>query len=251
MRHGRGLDAHPGGAGAALGGDLWLDAYAVGNLGLLELGRRGVEPALPHLRSALELFRAIGDVAFEVGFLVNYALAIGEHGRTAEAVALLEEALEKAARVGDRSGQALALVNLGCFLLDAGRAAEAREQLGEAVRMGRQLGMRLVEGVALGEQGRALVALGALPSARGSLEDAVGLLARVSRWHSLRFSAHRPRCRPPRATSWPRGRASPRSPRPRSSRTTSCCASSPRCCAWRWTRRRPGALRTPSRGSGR
>ncbi|WNG22552.1 ATP-binding protein [Cystobacter fuscus] len=172
------------------GGDLWLDAYAVGNLGLLELGRRGVEPALPHLRSALELFRAIGDVAFEVGFLVNYALAIGEHGRTEEAVALLEEALEKAARVGDRSGQALALVNLGCFLLDAGRAAEAREQLGEAVRMGRQLGMRLVEGVALGEQGRALVALGALPAARVSLEDAVGLLARVSRWHSLRFSAH-------------------------------------------------------------
>ncbi|MET0403143.1 MAG: adenylate/guanylate cyclase domain-containing protein [Cystobacter sp.] len=172
------------------GGDRWLDAYAVGNLGILEQGRRGVDAALPHLRSALELFRLMGDVAFEVGFLVNYALAIGEQGRTAEAVGLLEDAMEKAARVGDRSGHALARVNLGCFLLDSGRAAEARDQLSEAVRMGRQLGMRLVEGVALGEHGRALMALGTLSAARGSLEAAVGLLSRVSRWHALRFSAH-------------------------------------------------------------
>ncbi len=171
-------------------GDRWLDAYAVGNLGILELGRNGAEAALPHLRSALELFRAMGDVAYEVGFLANYAMAIGEQGNTAEAVTLLEEAMEKAARVGDRSGHALARVNLGCFLLAAGRAAEAREHLGEAVMMGRQLGMRLVEGVAMGERGRALVALGALEAARVNLSEAIGLLDRVSRWHALRFTAH-------------------------------------------------------------
>jgi len=171
-------------------GDKWLDAYAVGNLGILELGRNGAEAALPHLRSALELFRAMGDVAYEVGFLANYAMAIGEQGNTAEAVALLEEAMEKASRVGDRSGHALARVNLGCFLLDAGRAADAREHLGEAVLMGRQLGMRLVEGVALGERGRALVALGAPEAARASLTEAISLLERVSRWHALRFTAH-------------------------------------------------------------
>lgn len=170
--------------------DAWLEAYAVGNLGILELGRRGAQAALPHLRSALELFRSVGDVMFEVGFLNNYAMAMGEAGGTQEAVALLEEAMEKASRVGDRSGHALARVNLGCFLLDTGRAAEAREHLEEAVRMGRQLGMRMLEGVALGERGRAQMALGALSGARASLTEAISVLERVSRWHALRFTAH-------------------------------------------------------------
>ncbi|WP_233261325.1 adenylate/guanylate cyclase domain-containing protein [Vitiosangium sp. GDMCC 1.1324] len=171
-------------------GDRWMDAYAVGNLGILELGRHGAGAALPHLRTALELFRAVGDVAFEVGFLTNYAMAIGESGGTAEAVVLLEEAMEKASRVGDRAGHALARVNLGCFLLDAGRAAEAREHLEATVCMGRQLGMRILEGVARGELGRALVALGALGSARTCLGESISILDRVSRWHALRFTAH-------------------------------------------------------------
>lgn len=171
-------------------GDRWLDAYALGNLGILELGRHGAVAALPRLRVALELFRAVGDVAFEVGFLTNYAMAIGESGGTAEAVTLLEEALEKASRVGDRAGKALARVNLGCFLLDAGRAAEAREHLEATVHLGRQLGMRILEGVARGELGRALVALGALEAARTCLSQSISLLERVSRWHALRFTAH-------------------------------------------------------------
>ncbi|HEX8440920.1 ATP-binding protein [Archangium sp.] len=171
-------------------GDRWLEAYAVGNLGILELGRHGARAALPHLRTALELFRDVGDVAFEVGFLTNYAMALGEAGSTAEAVTLLEDALEKALRVGDRAGHALARVNLGCFLLDAGRAVEAREHLEATVHMGRQLGMRILEGVARGELGRALVALGALESARSRLSESVSLLAQVSRWHALRFTAH-------------------------------------------------------------
>jgi predicted ATPase/class 3 adenylate cyclase len=171
-------------------GDRWLDAYAVGNLGILELGRHGAGAALAPLCSALELFRETGDVAFEVGFLTNYAMALCEAGGTSEAVHLLDEALEKASRVGDRSGQALARVNLGCCLLDVGRAAEAREHLEDTVRMGRQLGMRLLEGVSLGELGRALVALGALEAARARLSECVAVLARVSRWHALRFTTH-------------------------------------------------------------
>ena len=171
-------------------GDRWLDAYAVGNLGILELVRHGAGAALAPLRTALELFRAVGDVAFEVGFLTNYAMALGEGGGTAEAVHLLEEALEKASRVGDLAGQTLARVNLGCFLLDAGRVVEAREHLEATVRMGRRLGMRILEGVSLGELGRALVALGSLEAARACLSESVAVLARVSRWHALRFTTH-------------------------------------------------------------
>ncbi|WP_309889673.1 adenylate/guanylate cyclase domain-containing protein [Archangium sp.] len=171
-------------------GDKWLDAYAVGNLGILELGRQGAGAALAPLRTALELFRQVGDVAFEVGFLINYAMALCEAGGTSEAVHLLHEALEKATRVGDRSGQALARVNLGCCLLDVGRAAQAREHLEDTVRMGRQLGMRLLEGVSLGELGRTLVALGAVEGARACLSESVAVLAHVSRWHALRFTTH-------------------------------------------------------------
>jgi tetratricopeptide (TPR) repeat protein len=105
-------------------------------------------------------------------------------------VHLLEEALEKASRVGDLAGQTLARVNLGCFLLDAGRVVEAREHLEATVRMGRRLGMRILEGVSLGELGRALVALGSLEAARACLSESVAVLARVSRWHALRFTTH-------------------------------------------------------------
>jgi predicted ATPase/class 3 adenylate cyclase len=171
--------------------DQWLEAYAVGNLGLVEQVRCGAEAAIPHLRAAQALFRAVGDVTFEVGFLTNCAVAIGESGRTREALSLLEDAMTRAASVGDRAGHALARLNLGCFLLEAGRPLDAREHLLAAGRMGRQLGQRLLEGTALGELGRAELALGALEEARTRLAEAVSGLGRVSRWQALRFAAYR------------------------------------------------------------
>lgn len=173
------------------GEDRWLEAYAVGNLGLVEQARCGAEAAIPHLRSAQALFRDVGDVTFEVGFLTNCAVAIGESGRTREALALLEEAMTRAASVGDRAGHALARLNLGCFLLEEGRPLDAREHLLAAGRMGRQLGQRLLEGTALGELGRAEAALGSLEEAWTRLSEAVSGLGRVSRGQALRFAVHR------------------------------------------------------------
>ena len=175
----------------ASGEERWLEAYAVGNLGLVEQARCGAEAAIPHLRAAQALFRDVGDVTFEVGFLTNCAVAIGEAGRTREAMALLEEAMTRAASVGDRAGHALARLNLGCFLLEEGRPLEAREHLLAAGRMGRQLGQRLLEGTALGELGRAELALGALEEAWARLSEAVSGLGRVSRAQALRFALHR------------------------------------------------------------
>ncbi len=173
------------------GGDRWLEAYAVGNLGLVEQARCGAEAAIPHLRAAQALFRDVGDVTFEVGFLTNCAVAIGEAGRTREAMALLEEAMTRAASVGDRAGHALARLNLGCFLLEEGRPMDAREHLLAAGRMGRQLGQRLLECTALGELGRAELALGAMEDAWARLSEAVSGLGRVSRGQALRFAVHR------------------------------------------------------------
>ena len=171
--------------------DRWLEAYAAGNLGLVEQVRGGAEAAIPHLRAAQALFRAVGDVTFEVGFLTNCAVAIGETGRTREALGLLEEAMTRSASVGDRAGHALSRLNLGCFLLEAGRPLDAREHLLAAGRMGRQLGQRLLEGTALGELGRAELSLGELEEAAARLSEAVSGLGRVSRWQALRFAAYR------------------------------------------------------------
>ncbi|MCY1033795.1 AAA family ATPase [Corallococcus sp. BB11-1] len=171
-------------------GDRWLEAYAVGNLGLIEQVRRGPEAAIPHLRASLALFREVGDVTFEVGFLTNCAVAMGEAGDGGEAVMLLGEALARASSVEDRTGEALARINLGCYLLDAGGIADACEHLESAVRTSRIMGQRLMEGTALGELGRAWLARGDWKQARAALGEAVTILGRASRWQSLRFIAH-------------------------------------------------------------
>ncbi len=172
------------------GGDRWLEAYAVGNLGIVEQVRSGPGAAIPHLHDALELFRAVGDMTFEVLFLNNLALAIGEVGATQEAVGFLEEGLAKAMGAGSRSGQAFVRLNLGCCLLEADRPTEACEHLEAVVELGRQLGIRLVEGCARGELGRAFLDSGALEVAESHLVSATSILAQVSRWHALRFSLH-------------------------------------------------------------
>ncbi|WP_223646224.1 adenylate/guanylate cyclase domain-containing protein [Corallococcus sp. EGB] len=173
------------------GSDRWLEAYAVGNLGLLEQLRHGPEAAIPHLRASLALFHEVGDVTFEVGFLTNCAVAIGEAGDSGEAVMMLGEALGRALSVEDRSGQALARLNLGCYLMDAGGLSDACEHLEAAVRLSRLLGQRLMEGTALGELGRALLARGDWKQAREALAEAISILGRASRWQALRFIAHR------------------------------------------------------------
>jgi predicted ATPase/class 3 adenylate cyclase len=171
-------------------GDRWLEAYALGNMGIIEQVRSGPAAAVPHLHAALELFRAVGDRTYEVLFLNNLALAIGESGATSEAMGFLNEALARALGTGNRSGYVFAQLNLGCFLLDADRSAEACEHLEAAVELARQLGLRIVEGCGRGELARAYLASGEPDGVRSHLANATSILAQVSRWHALRFSLH-------------------------------------------------------------
>jgi predicted ATPase len=173
-----------------LEGELWLEAYAVGNLGLVEHLRSGAKAAAPHLRAARRLFWMAGDVMFESGFLTNCAMAVGEAGGTQEAIALLREAMVKATSAGDAVGHAIARLNLGCFLLEEDQALEAREHLETTVRLGQHFGMVILEGCARGELGRAHMAMGAMELARSCLSQAVSLLGQAARWHALRFNAH-------------------------------------------------------------
>jgi predicted ATPase/class 3 adenylate cyclase len=196
------LSRHEGDVGAAWaliqearaldsGGNRWLEAYTEGNLGLVEQLRRGAAAALPHLRAALALFRAVGDATFEAMFLINCGLLMGEAGAsTAEAAACLEEGMTRALSAGFQVGHVAARLNLGCLLLGMDRAEEAYEHLEAADQMGRQLGLRLLEGAARGELGRASLALGAGESARQQLSEALGILGPVSRSNALRFTAY-------------------------------------------------------------
>jgi predicted ATPase/class 3 adenylate cyclase len=173
------------------GNDQWLEAYTCGNLGLLELVRTGPAAAIPHLHAAQALFRALGDVTFEIGFTTHCAVALGEAERSSEAKALVTEAMSRATSAGDLAGHAHARFHLGCFLLEEGQAIEAREHLTAVMRMARQLGARLLEGMAMGELGRAELALGGLAEARYWLAEAVSALEEGARWHALRFAAYR------------------------------------------------------------
>jgi predicted ATPase/class 3 adenylate cyclase len=173
------------------GANRWLEAYALGNLGLVEQSRQGAAAAIPHLRAALELFRAVGDKTFEAMFLVNCGLAIGEAGQAVEAVPYLEEGMAKALSAGYHMGHIVARMDLGCILLGEDRAPEAREHLEAAERLGRQLGVRLLEGMTRGELGRALLAVGAMEAARAHLSAASAVLEPVSRSNALRFAAYR------------------------------------------------------------
>jgi tetratricopeptide (TPR) repeat protein len=125
-----------------------------------------------------------------VQFLNNYALALGELGRTREAALLHEEAQTRSTLMGNRFGHAYAQVNIGCLLLEENRAAEAVEHLEAAIPIGSQLGSRILEECARGELGRAYLALGAPEKAQVHLREAIAAMSEVSRWHMLRFSAH-------------------------------------------------------------
>ncbi len=173
------------------GTDQWLEAYTCGNLGLLELVRTGPAAAIPHLQAAQALFRALGDVTFEICFTTHCAVALGEAERLGEAKALVTEAMSRATSAGDLAGHTHARLHLGCFLLEEAQAIEAREHLTAAMRMGRQLGARLLEGMAMGELGRAELALGELAEARYWMAEAVSALEEGARWHALRFAAYR------------------------------------------------------------
>jgi predicted ATPase/class 3 adenylate cyclase len=172
------------------GGDRWLEGYAVGNLGLVELILSGATAAVPHLRAALELFRELGDRAFEEVFSINYAFAIGELGQRQEAITLLEEALPQGAHAIDRPSHATARLNIGCLLLEENRAAEAVGHLEAAIRISQRLGSRMLEAGARGDLGRAYLWLGAPERAEAHLREAITTMSEVSRWHMLRFSAH-------------------------------------------------------------
>ncbi|ADO69370.1 ATP-binding protein [Stigmatella aurantiaca] len=177
--------------GLSSGGDRWLEAYAMGHLGLVEQVRVGAEVALPYLWAAQTLFEALGDVTLEVCFTTHGAVALGELGRTAEAVDRVSEAMHRAASVGDQVGHVLARLHLGRILLDVGRASEAREHLTAAVRMAQQLRGRSLEGMASGELGRTELVLGEFAEARNWLAEAVSLLDGVAQGLALRFAAYR------------------------------------------------------------
>lgn len=91
------------------------------------------QAALPHLTRGLELARAVGDLAAEIGALNSLALARADTGDQSDAIALAQEALAICERMGDRHRAAALHNTLSDLLHSAGRRDEARDHLRRAV----------------------------------------------------------------------------------------------------------------------
>lgn len=100
---------------------------ALNNLGeaYQELGRHG--EALDHLRQALAIFRATGDLYNEAMTLDSLGNAHVGMGHYDEGLDLLRDALALRRQAGDRMGEADTLSRIAGALHDKGEASAARE----------------------------------------------------------------------------------------------------------------------------
>ncbi|MGY1701564.1 DUF4062 domain-containing protein [Geodermatophilus sp. SYSU D00766] len=133
-------------------------------VGMLSFGQGDHDRALPALRTAVELHRALGDrrsaalAAVPLGQLVAAA-------DPAEGEAMLRAAVADLRRLDDRWGLAFALLFLGAALLLRDDPGEAVPVLEESVAVARTVPTEIV-------LGNALVNLGLAHTARGDLDEA-------------------------------------------------------------------------------
>lgn len=139
-------------------------AHASLVLGMLSFGQGDHDRALPALRTAVELHRALGDrrsaalAAVPLGQLVAASDPAGGQ-------AMLEAAVADLRRLDDRWGLAFALLFLGAALLLRDEPGKAVPVLEESVAVARTVPTEIV-------LGNALVNLGLAHAARGDLDEA-------------------------------------------------------------------------------
>jgi tetratricopeptide (TPR) repeat protein len=110
---------------------LVLDALERFAYVLIFFGER-VDDALPHLQSALEIARQLGDPMRSARSHMVSAIAYAKLGRYAEALSEFEGVLSMAERLGEPRRIGVACNNIGTVLLRLGRYDEAEEMLQRA-----------------------------------------------------------------------------------------------------------------------
>lgn len=125
-----------------------------------------------HLREALTIFEALGDLAMQSTVRLNLGFVAANLGRWDEAVEWLTTGRDAHLRAGDAVGAAICALNLGEMLVNQGRVDEAELVLEQAKRVMRA--SEFFDGAASAELHLARVLI-----ERGKLEEADAALERV------------------------------------------------------------------------
>ena len=157
--------------------DLWLStgdesgvAYAVENLGEVDLAIGRTASARTHLEDSVARFRSLGDDGGVAWPLTALGMCHLVEGDASTARAMLEEGLILFRQLGDRLGEALGLDMLALVEVEQGDPAAARDRVVACLSIRRQLGERTGLGFTL-EVGATLAA------AAGHFEGAARLAA--------------------------------------------------------------------------
>jgi tetratricopeptide (TPR) repeat protein len=104
-----------------------------------------IKEAEENMRSALELFRSLGDRVAEARTLSNLAVVLEHSGNTPEAEEMLERAIRIHRDAGSRRGESYALSTLSVMYSQTGRLDEAQKLTEQALSICREIGD--VEGI--------------------------------------------------------------------------------------------------------
>src|SRR3712207_2288443 len=140
-------------------------------LGMLTFETGEEDRALPALRTAVELYRRLGDARSASLAGIPLGLLVGRSDPT-EGEGLLEGAVATLRELGDRWGLAFALLSLGGAKLFRDLPDEAVPLLEESVALARSAGTEVVLGNALVNLGLAHIARGDVDTAHRVLTEA-------------------------------------------------------------------------------
>lgn len=151
----------------------YCEASVSDNLGiaLMHLGRR--REAVDALKTAVGIYRDLGNKRGERTALDNLASVLTEDGQHQEAITTAQAAMQLSRNAGDQHGESIALSVLGTALLRAGRPDDAITTWQAGLQLCREIGNRRGEGNALDNIGDALIRLGRFEDAITTLHAAV------------------------------------------------------------------------------
>jgi predicted ATPase len=138
-----------------------------------------VEPAVPLLRAATELFEALGARPRSEDLLTHLALCALAQGDRAWALAEMERALVRCRAEEDELNLVNRLREVALVAIAAGEYARARACLNESIERARRDGRVRQEGNALSRLGTVAQLEGDLPVARALLEEGLALMRRA------------------------------------------------------------------------
>jgi len=147
------------------------------------LGRMGLEPqSEPELREAIALAQALGDSVSHCRALRQYAAAVGNQGRSEEALELFRRLRDVARGYGNGSMEGYALLGISRQHYKLGRADSTLIEAQQAVEVFTQIGYTYGVARALAMVGTAQNRVGAYQDALSSFREA----SRLGREHDLR-----------------------------------------------------------------